>query len=342
MARNEQLIRQHKILQVLERSRFGRTLEEIREDLVEELGLSSLHQRSVRRDLDALQSAGLDIQSEQLSRGRVWKLGPQIKQVHRISASATELIALSLGRDLLYPLAGTPFWIGIESFWNKMREELPDAVWKHYERYRKALYVRGMPTKSYEKQHGMLKTLHRAVVEHRVVAIEYERVGRARQRRLLEPYAVVFYQGSLYIIAADHEIPRDAADRIRHWKLDRFAKAEGLDEWFELPEDFDLEEHLSRSVGIFSSDGEAKRFRLRLTEQAAAWVKEDPWHPQQRLEREEDGRFLLTVDAAHEMEILPRVLALGVNAELLSPVAARRQLRDMLHEMAGQYGGNGG
>ena len=36
MARNEQLIRQHKILQILERYRFGRGLEEIRDDLVEE------------------------------------------------------------------------------------------------------------------------------------------------------------------------------------------------------------------------------------------------------------------------------------------------------------------
>jgi predicted DNA-binding transcriptional regulator YafY len=337
VARNEQLIRQHKILQILERSRFGRTLAEIRQDLIDELGLNSLHERSVRRDMDALQSAGLDIQSEQMSRGRVWKLGPQIKQVHHISASATELIALSLGRDLLYPLAGTPFWIGIESFWNKMREELPDAVWKHYERYRKALYVRGMPNKSYQRQHGILKTLHRAVVEHRVVQIEYERFGRPKQQRLIEPYAVVFYHGSLYIIAADHELPRDATDRIRHWKLDRFSKGDGLDEWFVVPDGFDLEEHLSRSVGIFSSDGRAKRFQLRLTAQAARWVQEDPWHPQQRLEAQEDGSYQLTVDAAHEMEILPRILALGVNAELLGPAAARQQLGEMLKEMARKY-----
>ena len=54
MARNEQLIRQHKLLQILERFRFGRTLTELRDELVEELGLTSLHTRSVRRDLEAL------------------------------------------------------------------------------------------------------------------------------------------------------------------------------------------------------------------------------------------------------------------------------------------------
>jgi hypothetical protein len=36
MARNEQLIRQHRILELLERYRFGRTVEELRDDLVEE------------------------------------------------------------------------------------------------------------------------------------------------------------------------------------------------------------------------------------------------------------------------------------------------------------------
>ena len=77
MARNEQLIRQHKILQILERSRFGRLLEEIRDDLVDELGLTSLHTRSVRRDLQALQAAGVDVDVHDSPRGRVWKLGPR-------------------------------------------------------------------------------------------------------------------------------------------------------------------------------------------------------------------------------------------------------------------------
>src|SRR5210317_1156136 len=136
MARNEQLIRQHKILQILERYRFGRTLDEIRDELVDELGLSSLHTRSVRRDLEALQAAGIDVASHSIQRGKVWKLGPKVRSAHKITATSTELMALSLSRDLLFPLAGTPFWQGIESFWNKIREEMPDSVWQHYQRYR--------------------------------------------------------------------------------------------------------------------------------------------------------------------------------------------------------------
>jgi len=134
MARNEQLIRQHKILQILERVRYGKMISELRDELVDELGLSSLHTRSVRRDLEALQAAGVDVAVHDENRGKVWKLGTRAKATHKITASASELIALSLGRDLMYPLAGTPFWIGIESFWNKLQEELPPGVMDHYQK----------------------------------------------------------------------------------------------------------------------------------------------------------------------------------------------------------------
>ena len=113
MARNEQLIRQHKVLQVLERVRFGKTLAELQADIMDELGLTSLHTRTLRRDLEALQAAGIDVDVHDSQRGKVWKLGPRAKSTTKISFSATELIALSLGREMLHPLAGTPFWMGI-------------------------------------------------------------------------------------------------------------------------------------------------------------------------------------------------------------------------------------
>lgn len=335
MARNEQLIRQHKVLQILERTRFGRTLEEIRDELVDELGLSSLHPRSVRRDLEALQAAGFDIVSETLDRGRVWKLGPRARSTLNISASATELMALSLSRDLLYPLAGTPFWQGIESFWNKIREELPDSVWQHYERYRRFLHVLGMPAKSYEEHQGILKTINRSILEHRVVEIEYQAIGKPPSKRRIEPYAIVFYQSSLYIIAALHEAPEQESN-LRHWKLDRFRKATALDLWFKPRADFDVERHLGQSVGIFSAE-EPTEFVIRVSAYAAPWVLEDPWHPRQQVQRQEDGSILLTVQAAHELEIIPRVLALGADAELLAPAASRRKIAELIGRMGAAY-----
>jgi predicted DNA-binding transcriptional regulator YafY len=335
MSRNEQLVRQHKLLQLLERTRIGLTLDELRDEMAKELGLISLHIRTVKRDLEALVAAGFDIESQYLKRGKVWRLGPKTRQAYRIQASATELIALSLGRDLLYPLAGTPFWHAIESFWNKLRDELPDSVWKHYEAYRQVLYVRGLPAKSYERQHGILSAIHRAILERRIVQCEYQPPGKDPQDRKIEPYAVVFYQASLYIVAAAHEIP-PGEDRIRHLKLDRFLRATPLDSFFHKPADFDLEAHLGQGVGIFSG-GKARDFKIRISARGARWVLEDPWHAEQKVEEQPGGSVIITVPAHHDLEIIPRVLALGSEAELLSPASCRQAIAIIVRQLAEQY-----
>lgn len=341
MARNEQLIRQHRLLQILERYRYGRSLEELRDELVEELGLGTLHVRSVRRDLEALQAAGIDVAVHDSPRGRVWKIGPRFRGSHTITASSTELIALSLGRDLLFPLAGTPFWIGIESFWSKVRGSLPDATWEHYEKYRQVLHVLGMPAKSYEKHQGILKTVNRAILEHRIVEIEYQSLGQTEpMRRLIRPYGIAFYQSSLYIVAEVDRSGEKTADEstrpMRHLKLDRFRKATALDDWFQPRSGFQLQQHLAGKLGIFTGDT-PKKFRIRISAYAAPLVLEDPWHPRQETQMHADGSLTLTVDAAHEMEIVPRVLALGAEAELLSPASARQRLATMLAELAQRY-----
>jgi predicted DNA-binding transcriptional regulator YafY len=335
MARNEQLIRQHKILQILEEYRFGRTLNEIRDQLVDELGLTSLHPRSVRRDLEALQAAGFDLGVHTIGRGKVWKMGPRARSSPKITATSTELIALSLSRDLLFPLAGTPFWSGIESFWKKLYGQLPGSVADHYEKYRRVLYVLGMPAKSYAAKQGMLKTINRAALEHRVVEIEYEPPGRSASVRCIEPYAIVFYQSSLYIIAAAHEIPQHE-QRLRHWKLDRFRRATALDKWYQPIPEFAVEEYLGGSLGIFSK-GKVREYRIRVSARAAPWVLEDPWHPDQQVKRRRDGSIVLSVKATHDLEIIPKVLALGSEAELLAPASCRRAIVELIEQMAQNY-----
>ena len=336
MARNGQLVRQHRILQLLEATRFGKTLDEVRDDLVDLLGIGSLHERTVRRDIEALQAAGYDIVTEQLERGRVWKMGRRDRGIHKISATATELIALSIGRDLLYPLVGTSYWQGIESFWNKVREELPDGVFEHYQRYRKSLCVFGTPSKKYERKEGILRTVNRAINEHRLVEIEYQAIGRPVSVRRIEPYGLAVYQSSIYVVAAAAEV-EDPEQRMRHWKLDRFEKATITDDYFKVDPSVDLEQHLGKSIGIFSGE-QTEMVKIRLGVNAGGWVREDPWHPEQTLVEEGAGHFMLTVPASHPRELLPKVLALGADAEVLEPESFRSAVKTAIESLAKQYG----
>ncbi|MEM9941836.1 MAG: WYL domain-containing transcriptional regulator [Planctomycetota bacterium] len=339
MARNEQLIRQHKILQILERVRFGKTLEEIKTDIVDELGLTSLHSRTIRRDLEALQSAGIDVAAHDSPRGKVWKLGPRAKATTKISFSATELIALSLGRQMLHPLAGTPFWMGIESFWNKIQEEVPSGVLDHYQKYAQTLRVLGVPAKSYEKHHGMIKTINRAIVEHRVVEIIYQAPGKPKKTRKIEPYTIALFQSSLYIICGACEIPAETEEetenRMRSLKLDRFEKATILDEWFKVPKGLNWDDFVGKGMGIFV--GKPQNFKVRISAKAASYVAEDPWHPEQKIKELRNGDIELSVPSSNKLEIFPRVLSLMDDAELIGPPKAKREFAEMIQRMAASY-----
>jgi predicted DNA-binding transcriptional regulator YafY len=103
-----------------------------------------------------------------------------------------------------------------------------------------------------------------------------------------------------------------------------------------VPDDFDLKQHLGTSLGIFAGS-KAKDFKIRVSAYGARWVIEDPWHADQRVEKQPDGSILLTVKAAHELEIIPRVLALGAEAEVLAPASCRKMIAEMVQRLAVIY-----
>ena len=188
----------------------------------------------------------------------------------------------------------------------------------------------------------MLRTINRAIAEHRVLEVQYKPTGKFESIREIEPYGLAVYQSSIYVVAAAAEVT-DPADRLRHWKLDRFTRATALDKWFKPDPNVDLTEHLSRSIGIFSGDSPVM-VRIRLGESAAAWVREDPWHPDQSLEPIQDETstaehcgFILTVPASHPRELLPKVLSLGADAEVLTPESFRSVVADAVKKLATRY-----
>ena len=128
----------------------------------------------------------------------------------------------------------------------------------------------------------------------------------------------------------------DPESRVRTWKLDRFAKAKLLDEWFKVPKELDLDQFVGNSLGMFIGN-KARNFKIKIGPHAARWVVEDPWHPDQKIKELNDGSIELTVKAVHDLEIIPRVLNLGADAEIISPASARKTMAEIIKKLAKKY-----
>ena len=93
---------------------------------------------------------------------------------------------------------------------------------------------------------------------------------------------------------------------------------------------------LGRSIGIFSGD-QPTDVKIKLGTRAAGWVREDPWHPEQKLQFNDDGSAVLIVPASHPREVLPKVLSLGTDAEVIEPAEFREAVAEAVAELAARY-----
>jgi predicted DNA-binding transcriptional regulator YafY len=89
---------------------------------------------------------------------------------------------------------------------------------------------------------------------------------------------------------------------VRTLRVDRIRTIKPLAEKFERPKDFDPEDYLGRSFGIYS-EGEQEKVQIEFAKEAARTVLEREWHPTQRIEQGAGGKVTLkmTVQGLHEV-----------------------------------------
>ena len=120
MARNDQISRQWRLLQLLE-SPTGRTLQGLAERLPDDY---PKNQRTLRRDLEALERR-FPLVTERVDGHTVWKLMDGYRDLPKVAFSPTELMALTFSRSLLKPLEGTELRQAIDSALSKAALALP-------------------------------------------------------------------------------------------------------------------------------------------------------------------------------------------------------------------------
>lgn len=128
MSEETPLVRQWILLRTLCGRHHGATVKE----LADEMGVS---EKTIRRDLGSFQQVGFPVIESVEDHGRKnWRVCPD-RNTPGLSFALDEAIALYLGRRLMEPLAGTPFWQASQSAFKKIRALLGPAALKYVERF---------------------------------------------------------------------------------------------------------------------------------------------------------------------------------------------------------------
>jgi len=292
---------------------------------VEDLaGHCDVHRSTIYRDLATLSTTGVPIWND----GSTWYLDRGSYVTH-VRLSLDEATALFISARLLsrYSDECNPH---VVSALDKLATALPQPMGEHIERAAHA--VRGRPVNPCYVR--VLEGITRAWSEQLRAEIAYRspRSGKLRVHEFdvyfLEPSAVGY---ACYVIGYDHW-----ANDLRTFKLERLESVHLLNEHFEIPADFDANEHLSSSWGIMTGK-EEQEVVLRFSPEVAGRVKESIWHQSQQIEDTDSGGCILTILVSMPMEMKPWIRGWGPECEVLAPAWLREEVGEEMLQAGELY-----
>lgn len=323
MPRNAEVIRQWTILRELEAAR-RLTID----DLADRTGVTT---RTIRRDLEALQSAGFALYDEVVDGKRYWMLEARaFKRLDDTAFTLAELSALYFSRSLVECLAATPFQQDVAGAFDKLAGALSPGMRQFLDRLPLVIQSRGLAPRSGDRtgRENIAKLLE-ATLQHRRAGIRYYSLSSRREKDyLLEPYRLLYSQGGLYLIAFVPEYGAwrtFALERIRHLSLqeERFAPSD-------LPEDA-----FAHSIGV--NEGTPEDIEIAFEPRIAPYVRERRWHSSQRHTDTPDGGAIVSLHVCNDWALRSWILSFGPLARVVSPRALAAQIRDEVRRAAEQY-----
>ena len=346
LSRHEQLLRVFHIIDILFGARRPLTIADLKERLQSRGIIDEMSDKNLRRDVEFLKRFGYSLKATTAkgSRGaprQAWAIEPGkgADELLAPSISLPELLSLAAARDFLAPLAGTMYWRGISQVLAKVEAVATPGLIEYAESLRAGLVVHPSPTKGRYKS-SMLNAINRAISNCVAIELDYTTRSREEPRRyLIQPEALVVYEGSIYIAGYRADI-RDAADprsqALHFFKMDRVSRAKPTSSCFDKREP-SVSSLLADSITLYRSIAAPRKYRIRVAPERVKWACEKPFHPGQRVRPQADGGVILDIERAWDDEMVPQLLALGNAAEVLEPKDVRSRIAAEARAILQQY-----
>ncbi len=325
MPRNQEVIRQWKVLHALESSRHGAAIDALATQL-------DVTTRTIRRDLAALQEAGFPLYDERDDDGRVrWRLDGAVLKGLETGFTLAELCALYMSRNLLEAVAGTPFQRDLTNAFSRLEKMLSPRMRQFLDRLPSVLVAKPGPRAAgADSSPDAVSRLLEATLHFRVATMRYHSVSSARVKDyVVHPYRLVFAQGGLYLLAYVPEY-KD----VRTFAVDRIASV-SLEKQTFTPKERIGTEVFANSLGV--NTGEPQRVEIEFEPRVAPFVRARVWHPSQQVRDGANGRIVLSLDVCHDWALRNWILGWGPSARVVAPSALASDIRADLHAAAARY-----
>jgi len=287
--------------------------------------------RTVYNDLHALEDAGVPIYSEVGDTGEArWRLFPAAKRT-TMTLTVGQILSLSLARHVLSFLEGTDLHGELSTVIGRMGQGLSPKSRGYLDALQRKMAIVHSGAKSYDDKVDVLNDLLTGLLYDELLEVWYRPVGKKVRKHLVEPYSLLVYAESLYLVCLSR-----TRGQHRIFAVDRIARSRWLrGQHFTYPEDYRPERFTDGSFGV--TGGDPAEVEILFDAKQAPYVKERTWHPSQSFSRAADGRLRMRLNVSSTPELLLWLVGRSEGMEIVAPLALRRQVRQILKQAAARH-----
>ncbi|UCE24332.1 MAG: YafY family transcriptional regulator [Candidatus Zixiibacteriota bacterium] len=181
-----------------------------------------------------------------------------------------------------------------------------------------------------EKGERFYQTIEKAIGSCSRIKMKYKAVESGPNERLVDPYFIIFRGRAFYFVGYCH-LRKD----FRTFRIDRVEKIEILPESFLKDSSIHPETNFEDSWSVFS--GKPVNIEVLFKGVAARVVLSATHHPNEKVERLDDGRVRYRVTTRGTEEIQRWIIGFGDEAEVIAPAELRRNLARIGGYLADRY-----
>lgn len=327
VVRNDQIVR---VLSVMgDLSRMGGA------DLYELAERYGTDERTIRRDLDALEEVGFKLSKERAadsSRMR-WSIDADSSERVMKLLNHQHYLALRLAMTESKAVRSSNLFAVIEDISDKIEQAIGprgrkqlEAVERCFISWEKFAWKKAPP--------DLMWKLVTAISNQNLVKVTYRApsAGNAEKTYRVLPLKLLVHNGNFYVHAW-----KDQFKTVLLLNLNRLSALEVLEEKGEVPADYNPEHLESSAFGVFIGKG-LETFTLRFDAFAAPYVEERSWHPSQELTRLADGSIELRFTCTSSYEVTNWVASWQHHVEVLEPKRLRTDLKAYAKWLTEKYG----
>ena len=324
MARNTELIRQWEILREVDGARNGVSVAKL-------ASVHGVHQRTIRRDLEALCRAGFPLYDDTVNATRMWKLREKPFKRLEGGLGLVELCALYLSRTMIATLGGIAFQDDIDRALGKIEAALPPGC-RHFVEQLPAM-VKSKATGRKKQDERKLREILARVVDaallHRRVTMRYRSASSQRMKvYVVEPLRLAYADGGIYLMAFVPEY-----EQVRTFAVERVDTFALMDEQFE-PKPLPVKP-FANSLGVHT--GAPEPIEIEFAPGAAEYVKEREWHRSMEIDEREDGSLLVRLTVCDDRPLRSWSHSFGPLARVVAPARLVQDIFDEIEQTRARY-----